>query len=68
MAKDQWEKCSGSAYGHNIVSEWIDELSGHHLEQVRIPETGEVRVVDVRTGRGETAGDGIAEGRFKDKK
>ncbi|OHA92211.1 MAG: hypothetical protein A3J09_01880 [Candidatus Zambryskibacteria bacterium RIFCSPLOWO2_02_FULL_51_21] len=64
---DQWKDVGGNPYGMDIVSAAIDSLAGIDRVQVQDTSTGEYRDVEVHTREGQTLGEAIAEGQFRDK-
>ncbi len=64
---DKWEDVGGNPYGLDIVSEVVDAATGFDRVQVVNTETGEYRDVEVHTGVGQTLGEAIANGQFREK-
>ena len=65
---DKWKDVGGNPYGLDIVSATVDALAGVDRVQVQNTTTGEYRDVDVHTRDGQTLGEAISEGQFRDKK
>lgn len=64
---DKWENAAGNPYGLDIVSAVVDAAAGVDRVQVVNTETGEYRDVEVNTRDGQTLGEAIANGQFREK-
>lgn len=64
---DKWEDAGGNPYGMDIVSAVVDATAGIERIQVVNTETGEYRDVEVNSREGQTLGEAIANGQFREK-